>query len=442
MTGIICSIAGATYAAAARNTITTNGNAQVSTAQSQFGGASALFDGTGDYLTIPGSSNFDFGTGNWTIEMWFRRISGGAIDIIVGNRSTGFVSGNFAFYTYSSSIEFDYRNALVSNNTLTTSISNDTWFHFAIVRNGTSYTLYKDGVSAQTKTIDAAETFGSSSINLSIGCNTAGTFPLNGYIDELRISKTARYTAGFTPSTSAFTNDANTVLLIHADGTNASTTFTDDNSLRNQKSISTNGNAQVSTAQSKFGGASALFDGNGDYLNSATGFSFAGDFTVEFFVRFASIGANSRGLATDRPPTSSGYTTSNWYIEKNTNNGLFAGISGFGDIITSDSLVTTNTWYHIAFVRSGTTVSLYLDGTSRGTPLTCGTSVGDGDISFGAIVGLYLDGYMDEIRVSNCARYTTTFTPTTAAFTNDGNTLLLIHADGTNASTTFTDDNA
>jgi hypothetical protein len=200
------------------------------------------------------------------------------------------------------------------------------------------------------------------------------------------------------------------------------------------------GNAQVSTAQSKFGGASALFDGTGDYLNSATGFSFAGDFTVEFFVRFASIGANSRGLASDRPPTSAGYTTSNWYIEKNTNNGLFAGINGFGDIITSDSLVTTNTWYHIAFVRSGTTVSLYLDGTSRGTPLTCGTSVGDGDISFGAIVGLYLDGHMDEIRVSNSARYTANFTPTTTAFTNDANTLLLLHCNGDNTSTIFVDD--
>ena len=209
---------------------------------------------------------------------------------------------------------------------------------------------------------------------------------------------------------------------------------------RTAKTVTAYGNAQVDTAQSKFGGASALFDGNGDYLNSATGFSFAGDFTVEFFVRFASIGANSRGLASDRPPTSEGYTTSNWYIEKNTNNGLFAGISGFGDIITSNSLVTTNTWYHIAFVRSGTTVSLYLDGTSRGTPLTCGTSVGDGDISFGAIVGLYLDGHMDEIRVSNSARYTTTFTPTTTPFTNDANTVFLLHCNGDDAGTTFVDD--
>jgi hypothetical protein len=211
--------------------------------------------------------------------------------------------------------------------------------------------------------------------------------------------------------------------------------------LRSKKGIQAFGNAQIDTAQSKFGGASALFDGNGDYLNSATGFSFAGDFTVEFFVRFASIGANSRGLATDRPPTSGGYTTSNWYIEKNTNNGLFAGISGFGDIITSNSLVTTNTWYHIAFVRSGTTVSLYLDGISRGTPLTCGTSVGDGDISFGAIVGLYLDGHMDEIRVSNTSRYTAGFTPSTTAFVNDANTVLLMHMDGTDAATFFEDDN-
>jgi endonuclease YncB( thermonuclease family) len=53
-----------------------------------------------------------------------------------------------------------------------------------------------------------------------------------------------------------------------------------------------------------------------------------------------------------------------------------------------------------------------------------------------------MDGYIDEIRISNTARYTANFTPSTVAFVNDGDTLLLIHADGADASTTFIDDNS
>jgi hypothetical protein len=233
MVGASFTMTAAALVGRTQKTITTNGNAQVSTAQSQFGGASALFDGTGDYLIVPASSSFNFGTSPFTIELWFRRIAdaSGVIDVIIGNRNEGFGSGNFVLYTYSSSVEFDYRNDLVANNTLTTAISNNTWYHFAIVRNGTSLTLYKDGAVGQAKTIGSTETFGSSSIDLSIGCNTQGTFPLNGYIDELRISNTARYTTTFTPPTTAFVNDSNTLLLIHADGTNASTVFTDDASV-------------------------------------------------------------------------------------------------------------------------------------------------------------------------------------------------------------------
>ena len=59
--------------------------------------------------------------------------------------------------------------------------------------------------------------------------DTQGAAAMTGYMDEIRISKNCRYQSGttFTPSTTAFTSDANTVLLIHSDTTNASTTFTD-----------------------------------------------------------------------------------------------------------------------------------------------------------------------------------------------------------------------
>lgn len=203
--------------------------------------------------------------------------------------------------------------------------------------------------------------------------------------------------------------------------------------------------AQVDTAQSKFGGASALFDGTGDYLyiDPSENLIVAGsndDFTIEAWYRWNNT-SGGQGLISDRPPTSSGYTTNNFYLEKNSSNTLFFGYNGGGDIINTSS-VSANTWYHIAVVRSSGTTSLYLNGTQTGTTLSYTGQVGDGSIGIGAVVGQYMNGWIDEIRISSTARYTANFTPSTSAFTHDADTLLLIHADGADGSTTFTDDNS
>jgi hypothetical protein len=433
------------FVARTAKTVTAVGNAQIDTAQSKFGGASAQFDGSGDYLTIPASNDFNFGTGNFTIEMWFRRISGGAIDIIVGNRGTGFVSGNFAFYTYSSSIEFDYRNDLIANNTLTTSISNNIWYHFAIVRNGTSLTLYKDGAVGQAKTIGSTETFGSSSIDLSIGCNTAGTFPLNGYIDELRISNTARYATTFTPSTAPFVNDANTLLLIHADGADATTTFTDDNiSYRTKKGITAIGNAQIDTAQSKFGGASAQFDGTGDAIqcsDDAMRFNASADRTIELWI-YSDRNNTTEVFLFQGVNTGSTMDYWQWYF---TSTNLVLNIPGSSPV---DVAITrsTGTWYHFAWVKQSNSNTVYWNGTSVATFTKTDSDWGLTDnntlfIGFQQGGTTAFDGNIDEIRISSSARYTANFTPSTTPFQNDANTVLLLHCDGTDASTVFTDDN-
>jgi hypothetical protein len=111
-----------------------------------------------------------------------------------------------------------------------TTIVNDTWYHIAVSRSGSSWRLFVNGTqegSTVTYSGDATAgianrtTIGNDAVNPSVT-------QWNGWIDEVRWSKTARYTSNFTPETSAFVNDDNTLLLIHANGTDGSTAFTDD----------------------------------------------------------------------------------------------------------------------------------------------------------------------------------------------------------------------
>ena len=107
----------------------------------------------------------------------------------------------------------------------TTTFSTGTWNHFACVKSSGTVKVYLNGTSIITQT----SVSNSSNRTLYIGGYTNVWF--NGWIDEVRVSNTARYTANFTPSTTPFQNDANTVLLLHMDGTNASTVFFDDNGI-------------------------------------------------------------------------------------------------------------------------------------------------------------------------------------------------------------------
>jgi hypothetical protein len=209
------------------------------------------------------------------------------------------------------------------------------------------------------------------------------------------------------------------------------------------------GNAKISTAQSKFGSASALFDGAGDRLNvSNTGnpFNFGtGAFTYEFFVNTTAIAAGDRHAVfyhDDGIRIEIRRTGANIFPHVYLNN---TGADPTDPQITSSQYITTGTWNHIALVRNSNTLTIYVNGVSGGTAATLGASLSSQSALY---IGnrednnLSLNGYLDELRISNTARYTTTFTPTTAAFVNDANTKLLIHADGTNNSTTFTDDTA
>ncbi|MEI8142963.1 MAG: LamG domain-containing protein, partial [Chitinophagia bacterium] len=126
------------------NNLETVGDAKISTTQSKFGGGSMAFDGTGDYLTQPSSQNFNFGTGNFTMEGWFYQTGlSSSYPAIVSNPlawgnagAWGVLSSHAAsgvrklqFYCYNA----DQSNPLLLG---TTSLSDNTWYYFALTRSG------------------------------------------------------------------------------------------------------------------------------------------------------------------------------------------------------------------------------------------------------------------------------------------------------------------
>lgn len=417
-------------------TITANGNAQVDTAQSKFNGASALFDGTGDYLSVGSHSDFSFGTGDFTVEFWVRHAAINDQQIYIDFRSA--TTDHFVFYVRSDN-KLEYYDGNTYTSTVTMAAS--TWYHLAVVRSGTSLKIYRDG----TEVISATNSTALSAQNCFIGIDYLATSAnsMNGHIDEIRVSNIARYTAAFTAPTLQFSNDANTRLLLHCDGTDASTYFEDDSGLTRRRTITANYNAQISTAQSKFGSSSLLFDGAGDSITitPTADFAFANqDFTVEFWARWTSLSGN-QNIMDFRPFNANGPYMNLGFYNGNT---LYSYVNS-NFLIQGAVTISTNTWYHVAISRSGTSTRLFFNGTQVSTTATDSNVYRAAVVSFGDSSALPnniygFPGYLDEIRVSKSARYTANFTPSTTAFTVDENTTMLLHCEGTNASTTVTDD--
>ena len=188
-------------------TVTAVGNAQISTAQSKFGGASIAFDGTGDSAETGISNDFAFGSGDFTIEcwVWFNSItstttimrldSGSGFNGILFGHST-----NLGCYVTSAGTSWD----ILSNQPLTGATALNTWHHVALTRSGNTFRGFVNG--SQTFSVTSSLAIYQPNPMARIGAaNPNGAAAMNGYIDDLRITKgVARYTANFTPPTAPF----------------------------------------------------------------------------------------------------------------------------------------------------------------------------------------------------------------------------------------------
>jgi len=193
-------------------TVTFVANAQLDTAQQKFGTASLLGDGIGDYCTVPASTDWTFGTGNFTIDFWVRFNATAATAIIIGQGTAWANFWGLFLSVNGTQLEIWVRDGNVSrlNFSVPWTPSIDTWYHVAIVRNGTTsgdWFWFVDG-TALTKTLLAGG-YDASFVDLGATLNILDGYqsnePLNGWIDELRIVKgIAKWTSNFTPPTSEY----------------------------------------------------------------------------------------------------------------------------------------------------------------------------------------------------------------------------------------------
>jgi hypothetical protein len=178
--------------ATGRNVIETVGNAQVDTSVKKFGLGSMKFDGTGDYLVIPGAENFNLGTGNFTIEFWVYPTTVNSTFRRIVTNSVGGFDDNTVVARLNSSNKIECYVG-TTNIVGSTTILANTWYHVALVRNGTSCTFYLNGV-ADASSVASAANVNKTTMYVGGFFTTGPSEFFIGMVDDLRITKgVARY---------------------------------------------------------------------------------------------------------------------------------------------------------------------------------------------------------------------------------------------------------
>lgn len=416
-------------------TVTVNG-AEISTTQSKWGGSSGYFDGVSDYLVVSDGPEFDLSSGAFTIEMWFYATSLAA-DISQGGRAL--ITKDTYGSNYSWSIVLSETQILVATANIAgdwdfytnQSVSINEWHHVALCGDGLSMKMFFDGVLIGTKN----RTLTNGPASITIGCsswNNPSSF-FEGYIDDLRIVKGKAIYGNFDPPLSAHPSSSLTdpywssvSILLHMDGTDGSTSFAD--SSNNTLAVTAYSNAQIDSGKWKFGGASAKFDGSGDYLSTATSsvLAFDGDddFTIEAWVFPTATETSDLAAIVDTRDFGGGagvmlwMSASKWTLYTSSNG------NSIQHVLTSDVNAKLFEWTHLAAVRQNGILRLAVNGVFQSPKQDSSGEVFAPSEQARVLIGTAADspggsrmftGNIDDIRITKgIARFTANFTPPTA----------------------------
>tara|TARA_E500000081_G_scaffold155532_2_gene197369 strand:- start:8173 stop:11010 length:2838 start_codon:yes stop_codon:yes gene_type:complete len=456
------------------------GNAQIDTSTSQFGGSSLLLDGSGDYIQHKGSTDSEtfHMQGAFTMELWYKPESdtGDATAALatIGtgdgdtNYSVGLFHRNFdmkpqiVFCPFSESDSSRQSIFVIGGS----AVSANTWNHIAMASDGSSFSCWLNGTRMNNTSFTgtAPLTYGSDG-NITIGGNNGGGLPFNqggnGYIDEFRLSKTDIYgvsNSSITVPTGPFTPNANTMSLMHFNGSDGSQVMIPDSGKdRPQAPVCQAGSTPVlDTTSYKYGVSSVEFDDTDDYIEvkDIDIGNFSGDFTIEGW--FDTNDTLGEFISCQKQGTAEGWAlvtrSSQRLVWASTTDGTNASA-----LVSSTSAYSDNTWQHWAVCHNNSTglTEIFANGARVGSrteqnpkTVTSGGYFRIGGNIYGVSSNTYSDGpryfggHLDEIRISNSVRYSgSTYTIPTESFQNDANTTLLLHFDGTDGDNTFVDDN-
>ena len=352
-------------------TITRNGNTTQGTFTPYGDNWSNYFNGSSDYLTCSSSAT-NIGTSNFTIEFWvnFSNLpaSGSNYDIISATVTTGVEilyrgTGSYieiGSYGVGPSLQYSW------------TPSKGAWNHVAFVRNGTTVTIYINGTSVTSGVV--ATSFVTGTTNIGSAGGTQSYF--NGYLSNLRVTKSVVYTSNFTPSTTPLTAIANTSLL-----TCQSNRFIDNST--NAFTMTVGGSPSVqrfspfsptSAYSTSVIGGSGYFDGSGDYLSFATGTAALGsnDFSIEAWV-YPTSSITSVTLTSGQSDLTT-VAGSSWTFNLGSSSAaaLYVGVSGDYGITSASPVI--NAWNHVVFCRTSGTISTYLNGNRVATRTDLGSS--------------------------------------------------------------------
>lgn len=393
-------------------------------------GGSLYYDGTGDYLQMNASTAYSLGTGNFTFEAWvyvtnFSVNFGGYMPIAAWG------GGSFkcirirptAINFQSNSPTNQDLNALWPSST---TIVINTWYHVALVRsNTTTVTAYLNGTAGPAVTIGSTTNFGNATDAFQVGYKSDPGYWW-GYISNWRLVKgTAVYTSNFTPSTSPLTAISGTSLLLN--GTNQgllnNSTYIDSTTTATA-AFTVTGTVRYSglspftntyPGSIKFSGGESLATNSGTNVPTGTG-----AYTVEGWVYFTSL-STTQGFIGNTSTGGFGFAMGQ------TNGGNVNGMRIYKTVTGDNEYCVynwaVNTWYHVATVRSGTTIYFFVNGVQQTTQAGAGGSTGSWSWVTGTATRFGsngtsaatepLTGYLSNWRTSNTALYTSNFTPST-----------------------------
>lgn len=390
-------------------------------------GGSIDLDGNGDYLSTPANTGFDL-DGDFTIEAWITTYDTTRNMLIVDTYVSG-DNNSYQFYfrgTGNSLAFYTVGDGVILQDPSSTTITNGgDWFHVAVTRSGSTCRMFINGKQVDSTTNSRDLTHGNI---LSIGAQrTTGTNYYDGRISDLRIVKgTAVYTSNFTPPTEPLTAISGTSLLT---GTNRLNIWDAASSDFWGSRLYTRlyGNIAANMFEKKWNTSDSIFfDGSGDYIR-------VDQYLDRFNGTSSPLTIEGWAYTQANPSTFETFFGMNRASDGN-NQLLFGIISGQWTVYWSGSQVYTgssfsiNTWYHIALVINDGTKKLrvYINGTSiyevnttllDATPSACNAAFGcEFDAANGGTPGNYWQGFMQDLRISNGARYTANFTPPTEQF--------------------------